>query len=76
MGSIIEWGIDVRFKHVCTGLYLTLVPGRSLHLTDGYNAKNTIFTMTSVIMESPIVTFESYTRIQHVQTSELLALQA
>jgi hypothetical protein len=69
MGSLVEWDTFIRLKHVPSGRFLSLDAQGEAHLIEDASSTSTIFIFTSVILEQPHVLLESYTRIQHYESS-------
>eukprot|EP00049_Salpingoeca_infusionum_P018394 m.357042 g.357042 ORF g.357042 m.357042 type:complete len:2607 (+) comp17695_c0_seq1:174-7994(+) len=82
-GSIVEWNSKIRLKHVCTQMYLTLVPtvapeevadgfgegeDYNMRLTSDGTDPDTVFTLHAVIPEGVEVLTSSYARLCHCGT--------
>jgi inositol 1,4,5-triphosphate receptor type 1 len=72
-GDPIRWDAPVRFRHVPTQLYLTLLPGSTTEemdasLTRSGTGAESVFSFLPVVREGQHVLMRSFSRIQHSTT--------
>ena len=74
-GAPIRWDANVRFKHIPTQLYLTLLPGSDpdeygIGLTRSGTGVESVFSFLPIVREGQYVLMNSFSRIQHAATGE------
>ncbi|ESN99319.1 hypothetical protein HELRODRAFT_162842 [Helobdella robusta] len=67
-GDVIRWEQQIRLRHMTTRQYLCITSARKVSLIDDWKDPRTVFRLHPVIKESDEISFESYSRIEHVIT--------
>ncbi|XP_062518427.1 inositol 1,4,5-trisphosphate receptor type 1-like isoform X2 [Corticium candelabrum] len=73
-GEVMRWEQRCRLRHVCTRQYLALLPGpgtSQVSLTTD-TGLSSVFRLFPVIQEGDSITYDSYCRIEHVETGQWL----